>query len=380
MKLIFTGDVNFRRFEDITKEKATELLSKVLPRTEAADFRILNLETPLADKSKHEPIYKSGPNLICPQNCISFLEAINADVATLANNHIGDFGDGALLDTIELLDAHGIKHTGAGRNIDEAYSSVILEKDGMKVSLLSVCENEFGIATESSCGAAGYNARRLLNKIKSEKKLAHKVIVVFHGGNEYDPLPAPVAVDRYRLICDMGADAVIAMHTHSPQGYEIYDGKPIVYSMGNFFFISGSDRPKEDSWYYGYLSELTIDGGEISLDIIPYNYYLDGVINVFEGCDREKMIAYIEKLSAIIQDPRELHRYYMGWCCGYRVFADPPAQYGGLCGTLAPEKNLLTCEAHCDKLRENYRILNDGDEDIAKEYEIKAKDLMKMPV
>ncbi len=381
MKLIFTGDVNFKKMEDMNAEKAKEILEAVFPYTEQADFRIINLEEPLADKEKYEPIYKSGPNLIAPQSCISFLDVIETDVAILANNHTGDYGEGAIIDTLKLLDAHGIKHVGAGKNIDEAYNSVILEKDGVKVSLIAVCENEFGIATETKYGSAGYNARRLLNKIKSEKEGADTVIVIFHGGNEYNPLPAPVAVDRYRLICDMGADAVIAMHTHCPQGFEIYDGKPIVYSMGNFIFQSFNEKDPGDSWFYGYMSILNIGADKkISLEVVPYNYYTDNKINVFEGSDKEKMMAYIEKISAIIPNSEELHRYYMGWCRGYRSFPAPVTEYGGLKGTFAAAKNLLTCEAHCDKLRENYRILNDGEEDIAREYESKARELMKMPV
>ncbi|MBO5280231.1 MAG: CapA family protein [Clostridia bacterium] len=381
MKLIFTGDVNFRNMYHMNEQTASEILEKVLPYTEQADFRIVNLEEPLADEEKYEPIYKSGPNLIAPQNCISFLDVLGVDVAVLANNHTGDYGDGAIKDTLALLDAHGIKHAGAGKNIDEAYNSVILEKDGTKVSILSVCENEFGIATETKYGSAGYNARRLLNKIKSEKERADVVIVIFHGGNEYNPLPAPVAVDRYRLICDMGADAVIAMHTHCPQGFETYDGKPIVYSMGNFLFQSFGEKDSKDSWFYGYMSILNIDADKkISLEVLPYNYYTGNKINVFEGDDKEKMMAYLKNISDIIQDPEELHRYYMGWCCGYRYFPKSVDEYCGLKGTFAAAKNLLTCEAHCDKLRENYRILNDGEEDLAREYEIKAKELMKMPV
>lgn len=63
-------------------------------------------------------------------------------------------------------------------------------------------------------------------------------------------------MELYRHFIDLGAEAVIAMHTHCPQGYEFYNGKPIVYSMGNFFFPHKKD--KEKSWYHGYMSELDI--------------------------------------------------------------------------------------------------------------------------
>ena len=79
------------------------------------------------------------------------------------------------------------------------------------------------MATENAYGSAGYNPKMLLKQIREEKAEPDYVIVVFHGGNEFSPLPSPDTVDRYRFICDMGADAVIGGHTHCPQGYEIYE-------------------------------------------------------------------------------------------------------------------------------------------------------------
>lgn len=90
------------------------------------------------------------------------------------------------------------------------------------------------MATETSYGSAGYNAEMLLRKIKQEKQVSDAVIVVFHCGNEFNPLPSPDTRDRYRLICDMGADAVIAGHTHCPQGYEIYEKNRSFTAWGIF--------------------------------------------------------------------------------------------------------------------------------------------------
>ena len=121
MKLLFTGDINFRGLAEPTPKMCADILADVLPYFEKADFRIVNLETPLADKEKHTPIKKSGPNLICNPNNILFLETLNADVCTLANNHTGDFGEGAVVDTLKLLEAHSIQYCGAGANILDFY-------------------------------------------------------------------------------------------------------------------------------------------------------------------------------------------------------------------------------------------------------------------
>ncbi len=194
--------------------------------------------------------------MICPESGISFLKAMNTYAVTLANNHIGDYGEGALNNTLKLLTENNIKYAGAGADVSEAYSAVKIFNDGITVSVLSVCENEFGIAEENKAGSAGYNPRLLMNKIKAEKETSDFVIVVFHGGNEFNPLPSPDTKDRYEFICDMGADAVIAGHTHCPQGYETYNGKPIIYSMGNFLFGNSNRTDHRDSWYYGYFTIL----------------------------------------------------------------------------------------------------------------------------
>ncbi len=380
MRISFIGDINFRSFDKITEEQSKTILTEVNRELCNADFRVANLETPLTDKDKYEPIEKSGPNHIYSPACISFLNVLNTDVAVLANNHMGDYGDQALIDTARLLEDNHIKHIGAGENIFEAYKSVRLEKDGMTVSLIAVCENEFGLADENKCGTAAYRPRLLFQTICAEKKKCDRVVVIFHGGNEFNPLPSPDTVERYRMICDMGADALIAMHTHCPQGYENYNGKPIVYSMGNFMFQSAAERQENDSWYYGYLSHLDIGEYGIELAITPYRFDKTGRITVFKGAAKDRMTAHLRALSDIIQDMEELHKYFMGWCYDHRWFLTPPESYGDMKNKLSGQLNLIFCEAHLSMLKENYRLLNSGEESIAIEYSRKIKALSRMPI
>ena len=92
MKLLFTGDINFRGKDNVTFKESEKILTEVLPYAKKSDFVIPNLECPLADKEKHKPIKKSGPNLICAPENICFLKALNTDAVTIANNHLCDFG------------------------------------------------------------------------------------------------------------------------------------------------------------------------------------------------------------------------------------------------------------------------------------------------
>ena len=365
-----------------TDEICREIFSEVLPYFEAVDFRILNLETPLTDKQKHSPIKKSGPNLICASENVLYLKSLGADVCTLANNHIGDYGEGAVQDTQTLLNTYDIRSCGVGKNLEGAYEACRLEKDGVSVSLISVCENEFGIATNATYGAAGYNARLLLKTIRHEKERSSTVIVVLHGGNEYDPLPSPDTQDRYRLICDMGADAVIAGHTHCPQGYEFYNGKPIVYSMGNFLFQSRSERSANDSWYYGLMSELNVQTTGIHLQLIPYRFDVDAShISVFKGKEKEAMLSYIECLSDIISDPEELDYYFAGWSYLHPWIPNAPCDFSNLQDYHAAAKyNLLCCESHASQAKRVLRFCYEENVEQAQRYAKKITELSEMPV
>ena len=120
MKLLFTGDINFRGIENLDYGKSSKILNDVIPYIKSVDFVIPNLECPLGNEEDYMPIKKAGPNLICSKNCISFLKAMNTYAVTLANNHIGDYGERALNNTLKLLDENKIKYSGAGNNNAEA--------------------------------------------------------------------------------------------------------------------------------------------------------------------------------------------------------------------------------------------------------------------
>lgn len=389
MKILFMGDANFSRLETpLTHETSKELLSEVKPYLDEADFRVVNMEEPMGDKDKYEPISKSGPNLISSAENICFYEELGADITTLANNHIGDFGEEATIDTLKLIKEHNMRYIGAGKNIEEAYSAEIVEKDGIKVSMMSICENEFGIAEKDKAGSAGYNALRLCKRIKEEKQKADYVVIVFHGGDEENPIPSPDCVERYRLIIEFGADAIIAMHTHCPQGYEYYNGKPIVYSMGNFVFQTGSGiadgkvditRP----WFYGYMTMLDVTKDGISIEqVIPYRFdYPLTKVTVFEGEDKQKMLDYIKEISDVIQDDELMYKHYIGWMSNrfqWRVVGDPRevTEQKKLCAY----KNLLTCEAHHSFIKQAYKLyMNHEFEDAASLHEDACK-RAKMPL
>jgi len=365
MKILFAGDFCVNRFEEIpSKSKIRENLSGVKSAFDAADFSMLNLECVLYD-GDNAPIPKSGPNLKGHPDFIEALKYLDIDVAGFANNHTGDYGDEAVIDTLNLLKENGIASIGAGKNIDEAYKPYIFEKDGLKVAVIAACENEFGMADTNKIGAAGFNLMRLKREIEQAAKIADKVIFYFHGGNEQNPFPSPDKTELYRLITELGADAVIAMHTHCPQGYEIYNGKPIVYSMGNFYFPVKPEGNKADmngAWYFGYLTELDITEKGISIELKPYRFGgLDAPINLLEGKEKAAFMKYIAELCKPISDPEKIKYLFNIWCTIKGIIYAGFLKYSRdmeekLSELLCHLKNDFSCEAHNELVKNTLNL------------------------
>ena len=383
-KLLFCGDVCFRHQKNRGPGHAASILSELETVLDSADKVIINLETPLAPDGVGAPITKSGPALISDPSWVDFLEEAGCGLAVMANNHTGDYGEDALSYTTELLTGHSIPYIGAGSDIDEAYSAYRFTSNGTSVSIIAVCENEFGTAGKSSAGTAGYAPERIGSKIAEEKLVSDKVIVVFHGGCENNPVPSPGCRARYRNLVRLGADAVIAGHTHCIQGYEYFQGCPIVYSMGNFLFKWSSIE--EEPWYRGYIAELSI-GDRLTVRPIPYRFDTDGSkIHPLAGDKLEKTLAYIEKLSLLIPDTDELQRLYDGWCTisGLSYIKRLVAKDEYFSAQRAPDeivhlKNLLSCESHNELMRRTLELAFTGKLGEAKEIAAEIRELQKIP-
>ena len=391
MKILFTGDVCFNSRLDVDAAAGREMLASFKSVLDDADFRIMNLETPIFDEGVGYRIKKSGPNLAGRPHNLGFLTEAGCDCAILANNHTGDFGDDALFQTFDHLDRAGIPYCGAGKNIEDAYRAYRYT-GAVSFSVIAVCENEFGTADTDKPGSAGFSMERLSDAIRREKAVSEFVIVVYHGGCEQNPLPSPLCRERLHMFVRLGADAVIGGHTHCVQGHEYYDGKPIIYSMGNFWFpwADGKGNFREDlPWQTGYVVMLQMEHGRaLQYTLIPYRTAADGsTITRFSEDDEKKMMSYIDRLSALMQDEDYMRRHYMGWCAisgiGYiRSLVSKPEYYdpANPPENIAPLRNLFTCEAHNELCKTTLRLAFEGRMNEAYENEPAARALQKLPV
>lgn len=390
LEVAIAGDICMRNITElIDTDYSRAALSKMQPVLNRADVRLINLENPLTDGDK--AIAKSGPSLKAKPENLVFLKEGRFHCALLANNHIGDYGEEGVYSTLRALDEAEIGHAGAGRNLDESYIPWYCEANGCKLAVIATCENEFGTAEADKAGTAGFDLYRTFRAIKNAKENADFVIVVIHGGNEYNPIPTPQTVSRYHLFAEFGADAVIGMHPHCMQGFEIYNHVPIVYSTGNFLFSKPTAEDPKESWYHGYLPFITFNKGKSAkLEIIPYHFNKEcTLISPFEGEEKNKMLSYLDEISKPIKDEKLLTRFFMGWCVisgtrhgGYIVYKpeyleDHEYPTGH---PLLALRNMHTCEAANEMMTAFFKMLADGKLDIGKSMADEIKRLQKMPV
>lgn len=233
------------------------------------DINIVNLEAPIKDKNCIA-IKKSGPHLCQDTNAVKFLEDNGFNVISLANNHIMDYGVLSFLKTKAML--RRAKCIGAG-NYEEAYKVEKITIQNRVIGLLAVTQYEFGIVDEectNSLGTAWLCHPSIDELIIESKKECDYLIILPHAGLENFEYPLPEIRSLYRHFIKMGADAIMGGHPHIPQCWEFYDGKPIVYSLGNFCF--DSLLSKEPMWNKGLMASLVINEEGVGLEINKLEY------------------------------------------------------------------------------------------------------------
>lgn len=213
------------------------------------DYSICNFEAPIEGVGK--PILKSGPHHYQRKSTLSGLKTQGFNMVLMANNHMMDFGVEGAIKTREAALEQGLDTIGFGLSHDEAYTPVIRVINGLKVGFVNACEAQFGVLDYSSPteepGYAWINHSRINKTIVTLKATCDFVIVLAHAGLEKYSIPQREWRIRYKHLCELGADAVIAAHPHVPQGYEAHNDSLIFYSLGNFYFDSKNYKNKKDS-------------------------------------------------------------------------------------------------------------------------------------
>ena len=285
-------DENFNRSTSLNayyeKNGPDYFLKNVKSIFETDDLTIANLEGTFTDStSRADKTYAfKGPS-----EYVNILTRGSVEAVTVANNHSRDYGTQSLADTRTTLDTAGVTHFGYD-------STAVVDVKGVKVGLIGIYEliDHTGRAQQ---------VKDHIAKVKSEG--ADVVIVIFHWGIERDAAPNSHQTTLARLAIDEGADLVCGHHPHVLQGIEVYKGKNIVYSLGNFCFGGNSNPGDKDTMIFQQTFTLTKDGlkEDNITNIIPCSLSSEKNRNNYQptpstGTEAERILKKIQDRSALI--------------------------------------------------------------------------------
>ena len=270
---------------------ASYFLQNVKSIFEADDLTIANLEGTFTDSTSRADKTFAFKG---PAEFVNILTKGSVETVNLANNHSRDYGAQSLTDTKKVLDEAGVVHFGFDQ-------TAVVDVKGIKVGLIGIYElpDHTGRAQQVKDNIA---------KVKSEG--ADLIIVSFHWGIERDYVPNSHQTTLARLAIDEGADLVCGHHPHVLQGIEVYKGKNIVYSLGNFCFGGNSNPSDKDTMIFQQTFTITKDGVKEDniTNIIPCSLSSEKNRNNYQptpatSSEATRILNKIEKYSAQIPKP-----------------------------------------------------------------------------
>jgi LAS superfamily LD-carboxypeptidase LdcB len=260
--LFFVGDIMLDRGVKSSVIKNfngdyDRLFENVSPLKEA-DILFGNLEGPVtehADNVGSQYSFQMDPKVLLSLSKAGF------DIVSFANNHVGDRNIQGFSDTLENLQKNNIEYIGAGMTKNEAEYVKIIERNGIRFGFIGFSDvgPAWIEAKETSSGILLASDPRLPEIIKNAKEKTDVLIVSFHWGTEYEKKHNARQEILAHTAVDNGADMVIGHHPHVMQDIETYNGKPIVYSLGNFIF----DQYTSKDTMHGMLFEATFFGKDL---------------------------------------------------------------------------------------------------------------------
>jgi len=238
----------------------THVFEKVADLLKEGDVIFGNLEAAITDRTHGLTAYSktnTHGKFVLKSSTKSFeaLKYAGFNMLSLANNHILDYYQEGLFDTIDILEENGIAFSGAGRNLEEARKPAIIEKNGLKIGLLSYTDFADIVyagnpkisfaAGENKAGVAPIKYEHIKEDIASIESEVDILMVSLHWGVEESFEILPSQVELAHDLIDSGADIILGHHPHQFQGMEVYKGKPIFYSLGNFIFDQNDPENQE---------------------------------------------------------------------------------------------------------------------------------------
>jgi hypothetical protein len=307
MKIIFAGDFFYNNGKEpvIAHEKIKQA-------TMGGSTFIVNLEGSIVEKDA-AVIPKIGPILHQSERVVNILKNMGVSAVTLANNHIMDGDIRGIESTLSILNKSNIDFFGFDDPSFLLKKPLIrLNSGGKELSIISAAEEEFNGPSEFGCGANLIDPINLWTLVTEELGKGRCVIVVLHGGIEYEHIPPPWLRKLCHWLIDLGVTAIITHHPHVPGYIEIYNEKPIAWSLGNFWFSRGISKIFWNK--VGYVFELSFDEhGTIDWKTYPYySDYEEGIIRELKHGEMSRWNILIEDIQHVLGDTEAYSQWWDG--------------------------------------------------------------------
>ncbi|MCA9348065.1 CapA family protein [Candidatus Saccharibacteria bacterium] len=296
--VVFLGDTMLGRVVGPAILGGEDPFEKMRPILDTYDLKVANIESVIADPAVATTPASKRYTFNAPLAVLDSLKSVPIDVNVLANNHTGDFGRLAMLDMLQNFDNAGLTHVGLGADIDTAFQPLLMDlklqpigvDDAPDVSAkLAIIafndfENSFSDAGVGLPGSAFFDKTKLQASIDNARSEgADFVFVVPHWGTEFVLNQHNTRQQELgHWLIDAGADAVIGGHPHVIQPTEVYNGKLIVYSLGNFVFsgmesIANTGRGQMVGLTIGtkiaYREDEIVQSGDLEMSEPAYHFY-----------------------------------------------------------------------------------------------------------
>lgn len=250
---IFAGDMMldryiYHRFQSNLNDVFARLGNRVFWGT---DISFLNNEGPISKDPINDDYTANNLIFNFPPKTPSVLNFLHVNGVSLANNHSLNAGQNGFQDTVQLLDENKIKHCGSQNVISE--DSVVRYDSDIPVSV--VCFNQLEAPALS----------KISDLISVEKKSGRFVVVYPHWGNEYQTKHNGAQQKLAEDLIDGGADMIVGSHPHVVQDFDIYKGKPIIYSLGNLVFDQSFSRETQE----GLIVAGVIKEDSVEISFLP---------------------------------------------------------------------------------------------------------------
>jgi poly-gamma-glutamate capsule biosynthesis protein CapA/YwtB (metallophosphatase superfamily) len=293
--LMFGGDVALTdAYSDLVGTDHTKAFS-AFEEGQQADVMMVNLDAPFTSSTTPNP-KQSEPFKVDPAK-VEVLKNGGIDLVNLANQRVMDYQAAGLEDTLKTLDQAGIRYVGSGLDDKEARRPRILDVDGQRIAYFGYTESDLQATDTNQPGPNLLDRERITADIQSLREQVDWVVVNFHWGKALAKSPNDWQIGLAHHTIDQGADLVVGYHSNILQGAELYKGRPIVYSLGNFIF-GGKSQGNYDT----AMLRVALKDNQMKVELLPVEVR-DFQPKIVSGDRGKEILQTVEAVSNGFQQP-----------------------------------------------------------------------------